>query len=260
MEAGLRCTPRRTMLYSSNAGGDRAVLQTHRGDAGRCRHTEETQGGADTARRRRAVQAERDSDLESAGSPAEGAARRFFIPKALVEKVSLEGVSVKRIYTKKDASPGSRPAVVAVGVGEGGRPLGAGPSSPREAARSPFRFLRVGALRHSEGKRRPARQQPGHDTTSSWSRDRRLPEPGGDEPPGAPGGEWYPLLLAVVVASAAERHPEGRLTTTLLLSRWERGGRQGGPLEMAERQPLEKGGGEDWRGVEAWTGARQSLE
>ena len=38
-------------------------------------------------------------------------------------------------------SPGSRLVVVVVGVGEGGRPLGPGQSSPCEAAWSPFKFL-----------------------------------------------------------------------------------------------------------------------
>lgn len=54
-------------------------------------------------------------------------------------------------------------------------------------------------------------------------------------------------------------HPKGRLTTTLLLSKLERGGRQGGPLEMADPQPFERVGAEGWMGVEEWDGGWESF-
>lgn len=54
--------------------------------------------------------------------------------------------------------------------------------------------------------------------------------------------------------------PSGRLTTTLLLTKLESGGRHGGPLEMADPQPFDKGGLDGCKGDEKWEGGEESLE
>lgn len=73
-----------------------------------------------------------------------------------------------------------------------------------------------------EGKLIPARQQPGQDMTSSCSGDVR--------------GVVAPLELL-------SAHPRDRFIgiVLLLLSVSSNGGKEGGPLEIGELQPLEKG-------------------
>lgn len=55
-------------------------------------------------------------------------------------------------------------------------------------------------------------------------------------------------MLSKVVGGSGDVQPIGRPVTTLLFSRLERGGRQGGPLEMADPQPFNEGV-EEWGGV-----------